>query len=88
MVDLSDLGTGRFPDAAVCLHPDALLVHHPRRVAWLPPGWEGDERAQRALRVRRPGEAAPRVVASDADADAVIDAALAGVSARRPMAAR
>ena len=89
LVDLSDLGTGQVPDTAICLHPDALFVHHPTRVAWLPPGSEADVGTQRALRTRRPGEPEPRVVASDADTDAVIDVALAAaVPSRRAMASR
>lgn len=89
LVDVSDLGTGRIPDAAVCLHPDALFVHHPRRVAWLPQGLEGDDRVARVLRIRRSGETAPRVVPAEADADAVIEAALgAGSRMGHPVVAR
>ena len=89
LLDLSDLGTGRFLDAAVCLDPHSLFVHHPRKVVWLTPGWEGDEWLQRALRMHRPGEDAPRSVGPDADADDVVDAALAaGPKAFRAMLSR
>lgn len=88
LVDLADLGTGRTVDAVVCVEPNALFVHHPRKVAWLSPGWQGDERVQRALRIGRPSEAPPQIMGSGADADDVIVAITVGAQGHRPDSSR